>query len=468
MDSKRGQVACITRIVFCLFLLVNAPVFGQSSKVTNFQRCNSFAGTLGDLDTQHKSQATSAMQLVAQRADVLERLKACKRDLDELQARELVQQISLFQVELEKQALQIELNSIASQQNAAASAAQARAKEINASREGFLASAPASTKTFIGEIGAINKSPWLGAAPTTLPRIGDAPNVRALAAKWAQMVSLEGLGAQQLKELNAAQRITVERRLKIIGELQAVVLEMHRLQGKQFELFDKYFQLADIAGMRSRIEHRAALRELERADANNLGAAFVLAMTLSRLDRMDDSIALLNQLGASDALHGISLAARAEILMRKGEKLASRKDQSDALGLAKNDYRVRMLCAQADCVNAEYRSALADWEFALKHGTQEAAAQRALALIYVSLPSPTKHHLSLADEHSKLACALSVDENWGCQIARALALAVNGKRDEAAEYAEQATELAVGEQKYRCLAIADDIKAGKKVVWHFD
>lgn len=436
----------------------------QSLPASGFERCSVYATALAELESQYRLAVDHRMQLISQRSDILQRLDTCKRDCEGLQSLEVFEQLHRYQLEVEKQAVNYQLNQAASEQDRLAQAALARAPELNAARRTRI---DAASNEWLTRIAGRDEARWSGSNSPFRNDSLDLPNIQPLTQKWAQLSTATGMSIQRARELNAAQRLTFERYRKTINELQSVVLQMSRIPFKQAELFAKYFQYADISGMRSRVEHRAALRELERSDFSNVGALFVAALTLSRLDREEDAIAMLTKLAQAESLRAVALAARAEILMRKGDRQASRKDQADAMALAGDDPRVRMFCAQAKCVDAELKSTLDDWEFALKHGAPETLVRRTLALIYCSLPHPTQRQLQIADEYSQIACSLSADNDWGSMIARALAHAANGRSDEALAAAESALELAIGEQKLVCQSIADHIQAGQPVTWRF-
>ncbi len=400
-----------------------APTLSGQSTLSVFQRCSGYAQSISELNSQFNAHRARAGQLVSRRSDLLLRLEACKQDLVGLKVGEVLHQLSMLQVEFEKQSVRMEATTTNFEdQPAAPGSALLRNREF----------------------------------------------LQPLSERWKNIEFRIGLGIKQSNEISASQRVTLQRKIKVVQELYTTIEEMDRLRFKQFELFNKYFELADVTGFRSEIENRAAVRELEKADTGNLGAVFALAIAMRRLNRVDESLALLTRFEATNAHAALAAAARSEIEMSLGNHAAARKLQHVALAAGRNDVRVRLLCAQSKSAGHDLKSAIPDWEFVAKHGDFETEAHRSLALIYASFPEPTKHHAEMAHEHSKLACALAADQNWGCLIARALAHSASGQRGAGLAAAEQAIGVAVGEQVSLCLSISDDIKAGKTVTWKFN
>lgn len=270
-----------------------------------------------------------------------------------------------------------------------------------------------------------------------------------------------------MKVFDEAGRLSVERYVSQIRDLERIINEMVAWDANSLKLFNQYWELADVAGVKSEFERRMALRELEKSADQNAGALFARAINLIRLDRGDEALPMLDRLLNVPAIRWLALAARAEIRMRTGDPRAAQVDLQKTLPAAQNDPRLRMQRAMALAAGGQFKLAETEWEAVLKLGGHEVAARRGLALVNVSHPTPNGRQSSKALEQAALAAQLAPEE-WSCQLALALALVASGKSDQAVAMAEKAAQLAVGEKQTYCEEIATQIKDGATcTAWKF-
>ncbi len=131
---------------------------------------------------------------------------------------------------------------------------------------------------------------------------------------------------------------------------------------------------------------------------------------------------------------------------------------------------IHWIHAQVQMMLGEPRRALQHWEHLMDVGGHEIEAHRGIALAscacQVKWPV-NKSYRRDALEHAQLASLLSGRADWSCQIAMALATAVNGDLATAATIAEEAASYAVADQQTQCLQIADELLSGSIPVWSF-
>jgi tetratricopeptide (TPR) repeat protein len=271
----------------------------------------------------------------------------------------------------------------------------------------------------------------------------------------------------QMKTTDQAGRLVLQRRKNVIDELQSILAEWRSLDAKSLELFNRYWQAADVAALKSNLELKAGLRSLQQADADNEGAQFALAITHMRLKEFDEALPLLNQLVQTPAVRGVALAARAELYVRMGKADLSSADMRQALSIAKKDPRVRLHCAMALAAAGSLRTAESEWEAVLKLGTQEIAARRAIALIHAAAPTPSDYDKKIANGYAQLAAKLAGEEDWACQMACALAAQASGQTLEAIRSAQRASDAAIGDKRVFCDAAIEQLKQGSRPSWQF-
>src|SRR5690606_29033261 len=125
---------------------------------------------------------------------------------------------------------------------------------------------------------------------------------------------------EQIKQLDLASRLIIERRQKILNSLEETSQQAQQWFVDQRKLYDRYLDQADLADVRSQVQLKSALRELERAAPDNLSARVVRAITLVRLERLDEAEPLINELLVSPTIaRPVAIALKAEVLARRGE-----------------------------------------------------------------------------------------------------------------------------------------------------
>ncbi len=269
----------------------------------------------------------------------------------------------------------------------------------------------------------------------------------------------------QMRTLDAAGRIVVQQRLTLLQQWKSLLEEYRAYHDEQLELFDKYWRLADVMGLRCDWELQAALRALERAADDNPGAIFVRAMIAMRSDRLDEAAQWLDELKRFDEIQYVVLAARAELQARLGKTEEALQSLRTALAKAKSDPRVRMHRAVIFTGLGRYRDAETEWEAVLKQGVHEIKARCGIAMLNVLVNNPNDKQKARALENAELANRLAGEDDWPSFVALALAHAINDHADEATAAADQATALAMGSQRIRCLDLSKRLKAGEKPAW---
>jgi tetratricopeptide (TPR) repeat protein len=272
----------------------------------------------------------------------------------------------------------------------------------------------------------------------------------------------------QSLQLDAAASLTLERQRKLLTSAQGLVRRAQAWMVADRELMAGYIELADISGTRSRLERRAALRQLERGDSQNIGAEVARAITLMRLGRVAEARQLVDEcFQRPGAALPFLLAVSGELHARAGEKTPAKKSLNEAIRQAPNVPILYWLRAQSLMVMKEVEPALTDWELLLKSGQHDIAAHRGLALAYCALPTAAPRNRELALEHAKLAVGLAGTDDWSCQVALALATARSGDLAGSITLAESAAQSALAEQKFLCASLAEQLKSGQIPDWEF-
>ncbi len=436
------RIQCLRSTLFAILAVLFARVSYGQTATSAFERSLTYSNAIAELDTKYAGLRSAGSKLIAERQDTLQRLAETNKTVSEILQSQAYKSIALAQTELVGESMLAELN-------------------------GFVASQ--QTQTSPVETGVDNRhTPQVQLAAQLGAR--DARNFReTLSARGNQLARVRveyDLVRHQMKTLNEAGRLAVERHINIVRELETIVNEMLAWDTKTVELFNQYWSLADVAGVKSDFELRAALRQLSRSSNENAGALFLKAITLVRLEQYEDALPLLNQLANVPSIQLVATAARAEVFARTDKKREAQSELRKTSPLGLNDARVRMHRAIALAACEEFKQAEAEWEAILKLGGHEVAARRAIALINASYSAPTDRNKAKASEYSQLALQLD-SEDWASEIACALAYAANGQADKGVESAARAAELAAGCNQTLCKEIAEKIQAAQKVCWNF-
>lgn len=275
----------------------------------------------------------------------------------------------------------------------------------------------------------------------------------------AEAFNLEQVRAQ----LNLAQRATIERRLKVLNQLQDTIRQVEKRFASQQRFIAETIEHADTAGKRSRLELRAALHALSAADRGNVAATLARSITLLRLDQLKEAESTLDDLVKLPApISTVALAARAELYSRLNKNKDAKSDLAPTLNSENPD--VIMLRARAWAIMGMNSDAIKSFEQLAKHKSNQHLAWSSLALLQCS-GSPNPNLARKALEQSQLADDLASGTDWYYKMAVAFAQAANKDLPKAAETADQAASLAIGDKRQVCLEIAQRFKAGQNAKW---
>ncbi len=435
-------------LVFTVYMASMAFLSGVANAQTlstSFERGLEYLTAIEELDTKFDGLKASGNKLITERQDTLNRLLQTNNALSQIQQTQAYKSLQLAQTQIIAASMQAELNS--------------------------LLSAP-TQKSIVATGIDVRNTPQ-----TQLNAQAQAPSnalvqrnfQNAVATQGSQLANLNveyDIIMHQMKTLSEAGRLAIERQVSILRELEKIVNEMLVWESTSLELFNRYWALADVANVKTDLELRAALRKLNGSSSENIGALFLKAITLARLEKFDEATPLLNKLVYVPAIRVLVTAAHADVLARTLKKREAISELRKTLPIGLNDPRVRMYRAVAFAACEEFKLAETEWEALLKLGGHEVAARRAIALLNASYPEPSERNKSRALEYAKLAVHLD-SEDWVCAIALALALAVNGESEKGIESAKRAAELAVGENQGICDEIADKIESGQHTGWSF-
>ena len=274
----------------------------------------------------------------------------------------------------------------------------------------------------------------------------------------------EAFNLQQVQaQLNLAQQATIQRRLKVLNQLQDIARQVETRFASQQKYTNETIEHVDTAGKRSRLELRAALHALSAAGQGNVAATLARGITLLRLDQLKEAESTLDDLVKLPApISTVALAARAELYSR----LNKNKDAKSDLGLILNSENpaVITLRARAWAIMGMNSDAIKNFEQLAKHKSHQHVAWSSLALLQCS-GSPNPNLARKALEQSQLADDLASGTDWYYKMAVAFAQAANKDLPKAAETAHQAASLAIGDKREVCLEIAQQFEAGQNVKW---
>ncbi len=297
-------------------------------------------------------------------------------------------------------------------------------------------------------------------------QFGFSQQSKELAAQLVNLRTRTDATVQNLKTIDVAGNLALQRFTALMQEFARQLREMQALQKQSIQLFDQYWELADILGQRSSIEHRAILRILRKSPSTNVGAQYLNALTLVRLGRYDKALPLINQLLQIPSIRPLIYVLRAELHARQGNKKQLLRDMQFALEMGKSEPRVRLHRAQVLWMAGEQAAAEREWEIVLKMGGNELAAHRAIAIINGLADSPNPKQKKKSLEYANLAIQLDTN-NWANEAAIAVAEAANGNQDRATTAAERACALAVGSKRVFCEELLNNLEAGQTLSWKF-
>ena len=284
-----------------------------------------------------------------------------------------------------------------------------------------------------------------------------------------QIVQLQGQldeVTHQIKTINASGNLAMEQYVGILQELQKITNEAVDLSAQSVTLFDQYWELADVEGIRSQTELRFALEALAPASEQNLGAQFAHTVIMIRLGQTDDAKRKLKRLLQIPALRELVSAAEIELLAREGEPRKLLAAYNKVVAKDPQDARVRVHLAVALGAAGEFQRAEREWAAVLKLGGHEVAGRRGMACVRASMPDAGSADKLEAIDHARIALQLAPDD-WSCEVALALANTLNGEIDQSLNAAKRAVELSADNNREFCESLVKKLKAGKPVSWRF-
>lgn len=305
-----------------------------------------------------------------------------------------------------------------------------------------------------------------GVIDSTVLRLNPGGTYLASVATLAGQARAEAHNLEQIRaQLSIAMRTTVERRLKILDQLQSLGQQAETYASRQKQYIDEYIQHADCEGLRSRLELRAGLHVLQGADRDNAAAALARGISLMRLGRNKEAENALDDLvKLPDPISTVALAARAELLSRANRNKESKRD----IGLTMNSQNptVVLLRARAWAIMGMNSDALKNWEQLAKFKSHQHFAWSSQALMQCS-GNPNPNVVRKALEQTQLANDLSGGTDWYAKLSFAFARAANKELPQAAEAAVQAADLTMDDKRQLCLKIAEKFRAGQIAKFHW-
>ncbi|HBE69495.1 MAG TPA: hypothetical protein DDW52_15225 [Planctomycetaceae bacterium] len=277
---------------------------------------------------------------------------------------------------------------------------------------------------------------------------------------------------RQLAQLDAASRLVVERRQKLMLQQYDLYERFVQLQREELELLHKYFDQSDVSSVATADELRDALQILEQSPQDNFGAQLSKAITLMRLGRTEAATKVLGEVkgevqGHHKLARPLAMALQAEILARSGKSVEARKMLATAAKIVPLEPRVAWLEARVWAILGEERQALRSWQKLQKSRQFGVVTNRGIALTCCLRNKISRGEATKAAERAKLASSLAGGEDWCSEIALALATAHLGDLSEAIKIAEAAAQLTNGDKQQICLSIAEQLSSGTIPAWDF-
>lgn len=432
----RAHSAIFGLFACCQFVLM--PSSRGQTAPTTFDRSVAYSQAIEELHLKFATLRTAGNTLIKERQDTLQRLATTKQSISQLAAEQIMSSFALLQSEFETAALQTQLN------EAAPTPVDLDMRILNSDVRYAPSTRFSRMVLDAGQSTAINNI-----ANSSVNANIQYDRIR-----------------HHIKTLNEAGKLAVERHLSVMQDLERIVNEMRAWDAKALDLFHKYWELADAAGVKCDVELRTALRQCSRTSDDNVGAMLLRAITLVRLDQPDEALPILEKLAAIPITQLFARTIRAETMARAGEKREAIALLRKNAAASASDARIRMHRAQAFAAAGELKSAEAEWDAILKIGGYETAARRALAFINTAHSTLTERHKTTALENAQLAVQLAEDD-WASQLALAISTAASGKVPEALTAAESATTLAGGDKIALCQEVLEQIKTGSRPLWKF-
>lgn len=437
--SSRATLLITFSVLLTLFKLSDVGLC-QGPNLES-ELCRKYAKAILEVDQNYSEHMKTGRKLISERTDVLDRLSDSKREVAKLVDSSVYSSIELAQTEFAAMSIQSEANSIVSAQSTRGPAA--------------------------GNIDVrLDPATQLRLMYPTAYGTNEQRTIASLAKQNTDIQVYYDMVRHHMKTLNEASKLVAERHLSQMRELEAIFKDMSVWEKSYLDFFDRYWELADVAKVKSDLELKSAITQLANSDDYNPGAIFIKAVTFARLEQFDEALKQIDRLKDVQVLQSVTLALKAEILTRTDKKreAANLLRQTARQGL--NDPRVRMHRAMALAADGQLRKAELELEVVVKLGGHSVASHRGIAFINGSSPKPTNKIKSKAMENAVLANQLAGDD-WACRIALALASATNGEWDNAARFAEEAAELSIGTNHEFCQKVLEQVSEKHQPTWRF-
>lgn len=274
--------------------------------------------------------------------------------------------------------------------------------------------------------------------------------------------------ASRLSQLYSAQKSTNERYRKLFGELNRLNGEIRKNMESQRDLFEKYRRLADVFGMRSGADYRAALGTLENSHDGNLGAKYAYGLMLRRLGEFETAEKEFAARGQQETPYkALFLSARAEVRNAMGDQRQALQSIGVLSRLGDQTPEVFVYGGLIHAINGSEERAISYWRRALNLGVAEMELRRNLAILMATDTHSNPNERREALEQAEIASQLSLNESWSVEAALAIALAANGRKDEALSKIQEAAALTDGECQIYCEQILKAIENDESFEWDF-
>ena len=272
----------------------------------------------------------------------------------------------------------------------------------------------------------------------------------------------------QLLQLSSAKQLTLKRARDLAVELQTLAQEYKNLFQKANRFFSSYQELADVFGMRTRLEWQAALHQLPNPQKANLGARYLRAVTLRRLGKFEDGAAEFEQLAKLNTpVQALCHAARAECLVLAGKLREGKRLIGSISGEAAEQPGVQGYRGLIAALDEDWRTAVSAWKIDLKNGGREIGLRRNIAIGQAILSKKNSREAKRALENIQVANTLSGKREWSVHLATAIVYLALDDRPNAVAAAEESVKQSCHECMYFCEQSVEQLKQGIPPTWDF-
>jgi tetratricopeptide (TPR) repeat protein len=272
----------------------------------------------------------------------------------------------------------------------------------------------------------------------------------------------------QLRQLDAVSRLTVERMLKVTDQVIETNRALEVAQADIEQLQSEFWTVTDVHGRLSRQELLALLDAMVPLPADSAGGLVARGYARWRVGRPGEAESDFDTAAELKGSYmAVAVAAKGHLLIRNGKARDGQREFAKVQKVLKQDPHVAAIYAQALSSDARWSAAESAWKQLLQIGGHDAVAHRALALLYAAPPPERPAQPERSIQHARQACEFVVGDDWTCVHALALAHAATGDFAEAAVQARRAAELARGDKRDLCLEHARKFEAKERLVWNW-